>query len=69
MVPNTYSNPSYSRGSGREIMSLRQTQANLVRSYLKNKITLKRLGVAQVAERLPRKQRACVQFPVSQVNK
>jgi hypothetical protein len=37
-------NPSYSRGTGRKMMSLRLAQAKLARPYIKNKIETKELG-------------------------
>jgi hypothetical protein len=50
------SNPSYSGGGGRRIVSSRLVQARLLRLYLKNKN--KRAGrLAQVVECLPRKHR------------
>jgi hypothetical protein len=47
-------NPSYSRGGGRRITSLRPAWAKLARPYLKNKVKAKRAeGVIQGMEGLP----------------
>jgi hypothetical protein len=64
-----FCNPSHVAGGGGKCPSLRPVTGKKVsRPYLKNKLNLKKLGVAQMSEHLPSKHKALSLIP-NTVNK